>query len=101
MPIGIGQSTINAGRGKFDFRIVMSTTAEASVIIGTRMHYMMVENIGNKIIYIGGTGVSTTEYSMFLTPKENHDFGIVDSTFGFYMVCGSALASTLGVTEHA
>ena len=101
MPIGINNSSMKTGKGKMNLRTILSTTAEASVTIATNMHYIMIENIGNKIIYIGETGVTTTAYSMYLTPKESKDFGEVGSDFNFYMICGSALASTLGVAEYA
>ena len=106
MPINISVANIGGGasggaKRALEHRVVVSTTAQTAVVITTGKRYMAIENIGNKIVYVGKTGVTTTSYAMFITPKEHYEFGLVDGTFGFYILCASGCTSTLGVTEYA
>lgn len=104
MAIRVGNMTGGSGsaggaRQKFSTRTVNATTAETAITIAAGKSYMEIENIGTALAYVGQTGVTTTSYGLFLTPKENHSFGTVSSTFNCYVICGSGLTVGIAVIE--
>lgn len=103
MSIRVGNMSGSAGgpgaRQKVSTRTVNATTAETVITIAAGKSYMEIENVGTALAYIGQTGVTTTSYGLFLTPKENHSFGTVNNTFDCYIICASGITVAIAVIE--
>lgn len=62
---------------------------------------LTIQNQGSKIVYIGGSTVSSTNYAFKLVPTQFYEFGKVNLGFNFYYVCASTETSTIGVAKYA
>ena len=62
---------------------------------------MTIQNIGNAMVFIGGSGVTSSSYAFKIVPMQIFDFGQVKSTFSFYAICAAATTSSIGVCEYA
>jgi len=89
--------------GSVSHRKVSVTDTESEVTVTAGKLGVTIQNIGSKILYIGGTGLdpSTPDYGISLVPRQQHIFGAVKSDFSFYVVCASGESTTLGVLEYA
>lgn len=79
---------------------VSVSDSAAQITIGGNKTSIEIQNTGSKIIYYGGSGVtSTTGIKLF--PNQIRIFNKVKSTFNFYHICASGESSTLRVVEYA
>lgn len=97
--MGSGVGSAGGARQKVSTRTVNATTAETVITIAAGKSYMELENVGTSLAYVGQTGVTTNSYGLFLTPKENHSFGTVNSTFNCYVICASSITVPIAVIE--
>ncbi len=89
-----------AGKGVMTSRVVAVTTSAITITPTAGTKQMILSNIGAKPAYIGGSGVSNTEYAYAIYPRQAFDLGAVKSTFSIYAVCAAGETSTLGVGEY-
>lgn len=79
--------------------LTINNTAQ-EVTIGTGKRTIEFMNTGTKIIYYGGSGV-TSANGIKLFSNQGKTFGNVKDTFSIYFVCDGAETSTLRIVEFA
>lgn len=77
---------------------VTSTAQEITMTVGKRT--IEIQNTGTKIIYIGGSGV-TSSNGIQLFPNQSRIFANVKDTFSIFIVTAATETSTLRVLEYA
>jgi len=92
---------LTSGKGVLTSRVVaVSTTAvEVTPTAGTKQ--VIISNIGDKPIYIGGSTVTSAAYAFAVYPRQAFDLGSIKSSFSFYAICASGDSGSLGIGEYA
>lgn len=91
----------DAGRGVATHETeAVTDTATILTISGTPQN-IIIQNIGTNVVYIGGSGVTSSAYGISIFPSEKWDLGKIKSTMTFYHICASGQTSTLGVLKFA
>ena len=98
-PVNVG--TPGPRKGALAHRIVAATDVAVTITVATNRHFVMIQNIGTKVAYIGATNVTTASFSAYLTPRQTYDFGYVSSGFTVGVITATTEQTNIGVTEHA
>lgn len=104
---GIGSGSTGTGGGTVSAKgalshTVLTVTDTAQIFTGsTNITSIIVQNNGTAIAYLGGSGVTTTSFSIQISPRQAFDFGAVNSSFSFRYICATTQTTTLGISKYA
>jgi len=74
--------------------------AGTSITISDGKEEIRIQNIGSKVVYGGGEGVTSSDYGFILTPRMVAVFDDCPPDFKIYLICAAGETTKIGVTER-
>ena len=88
--------------GAMSHRTALTITQSAQqILIGSGKGHMQIQNVGNNPIFIGGSGVSSSNYGEKIFTDYLKVFSKVKSNFSLWAVCETGKTSTLAIGEYS
>ena len=75
------------------------TDVAVELIPSSGINAIEIQNFGNKIIYYGGSNVTSSNGIAFLQ-DDRKIFTNIENTFSLYLVCGAGETSKLRIVEY-
>jgi len=87
------------GTGQLSHRVVDVDSSGTSITISSDKREIMIQNIGTRIVYWGGSGVTTTN-GLQILPKQIIVFANCPEDFKIYFITASGQTSKIAIAER-